>query len=35
MELPSIPLQQIAFNTRSKIQEHMLIAMDKTTHEEL
>ena len=34
MELPSKLLEQIAFNTRSKIEEHMLIVMDKSTHEE-
>ena len=34
MELPSKFLEQIAFNTRSKIEEHMLIVMDKSTHEE-
>ena len=34
MELPSKFLEQIAFNTRPKIEEHMLIAMDKSTHEE-
>ena len=34
MELPSILLEQIAFNTRPKIEEHMLIVMDKSTHEE-
>ena len=34
MELPSKLLQQIAFNTRPKIEEHMLIVMDKSTHEE-
>ena len=34
MELPSKLLQQIAFNTRPKIEEHMLIIMDKSTHEE-
>ena len=27
-------LEQIAFNTRPKIEEHMLIGMDKSTHEE-
>ena len=35
MELPSKLLEQIAFNTRPKIEEHMLIVMDKSTHEEL
>ena len=34
MELPSKLLKQIAFNTRPKIEEHMLIVMDKSTHEE-
>ena len=34
MELPSKLLEQIAFNTRPKIEEHMLIIMDKFTHEE-
>ena len=34
MELPSKLLEQIACNTRPKIEEHMLIIMDKSTHEE-
>ena len=34
MELPSKLLERIAFNTRAKIEEHMLIVMDKSTHEE-
>ena len=34
MELPSKLLEEIAFNTRAKIEEHMLIIMDKSTHEE-
>ena len=34
MELPSKILEQIAFYTRPKIEEHMLIVMDKSTHEE-
>ena len=34
MKLPSKLLEQIAFNTRPKIEEHMLIIMDKSTHEE-
>ena len=34
MELPSKLLEQFAFNTRSKIEEHMLIVMDKRTHDE-
>ena len=34
MEFPSKLLEQIAFNTRPKIEEHMLIVMDENTHEE-
>ena len=34
MELPSKLLKQIAFNTRPKIEEHILIIMNKSTHEE-
>ena len=34
MELPSKVLKQLAYNTRSKIEEHMLIVMDKSTHAE-
>ena len=34
MELPSKLLEKIAFNTRPKIEEHMLIVMDNSTHEE-
>ena len=34
MVLPSELLHEIAFNTRPKIEEHMLIVMDKSTHEE-
>ena len=34
MELPSKLLEQIAFNTRPKIEEHMLIVKDKSTLEE-
>ena len=34
MELPSKLLEQIAFNTRPKLEEHMLIVMDKSTQEE-
>ena len=34
MELPSKLLEQIAYNTRPKIEEHMLIVMNKSTHEE-
>ena len=33
MELSNKTLEQIAFNTRAKIEEHMLIVMDKSTHE--
>ena len=32
MELPSKILEQIAFNTRLKLEEHMLIVLDKSTH---
>ena len=34
MELTSKLLEQIAYNTRPKTEEHMLIIMDKSTHEE-
>ena len=34
MDLPSKLLEQIVYNTRPKIEEHMLIVMDKSTHEE-
>ena len=34
MELPIKLLEQIAFNTRPKIEEHTLIVMDKSMHEE-
>ena len=34
MELLSKLLEQIAFNTRPKIEEHMLIVMENSTHEE-
>ena len=34
MELPCKLLEQIAFNTRAKNEEHMLIIMDKSIHEE-
>ena len=34
MELHSKLLEQIAYNTGSKTEEHMLIVMDKNTHEE-
>ena len=33
MDLPSKLLQQNSFETRPKIEEHMLIVIDKTTHE--
>ena len=33
-ELPIKLLEQIAINTRPKIEEHILIVMDKSTHEE-
>ena len=35
MDLPSKLLQQISDNTEPKIEKHMLIVMDKSTHEEL
>ena len=34
MELPSKLLEQIAFITRPKIEEHVLIVMDKSDHDE-
>ena len=34
MEFPSKLLEQIAINTRPKIEEHKLIVMDKPLHEE-
>ena len=34
MELPSKLLDQLAFNTKPKLEEHMLIVLDKSTHEE-
>ena len=34
MELPSKLLEQIAYNNRPIIEEHMLIVMNKSTHEE-
>ena len=34
MELPSKLLEQIAFNTRPKIEQHVLIVIDKSAHEE-
>ena len=35
MELPSKLLEQIALNTRPKIEQHIFIVMDKSTQEEL
>ena len=34
MELPSKLLEKKAFDTKPEIEEHMLIVMDKFTHEE-
>ena len=34
MELPNKLLEKIAFNTRPKIDEHILIVVDKCTHSE-
>ena len=34
MELPSKIIEQIAFDTRPTIEEHILIVMDKSIHEE-
>ena len=34
MELPSNISVKLAFETTPKIEEHMLIVMEKTTHEE-
>ena len=34
MELPIKLLKQLAYNTRPKIEERLLIIMDKSTHEE-
>ena len=34
MERPKKLLEQIAFNTRPKREEHVLIIMDKSTNEE-
>ena len=34
MDLSSKLLEQIAFNTRPKIEERLLIVMDKSVHEE-
>ena len=33
MEFPSKILEQIAFNTRLQIEEHILVVMKKSTHE--
>ena len=35
MELSSKILEKSAFNTRPKIEEQILIVMEKSTHEEL
>ena len=34
MELPSKVLDQFAFNTRPKIEQHIIVVMDKSNHEE-
>ena len=34
MKLPGKTIEQKAFNTRPKIEEHMLIAMDQLVHKE-
>ena len=34
MDLPINLLEQIAYKTRSRIQEHMVKVRDKSTHEE-
>ena len=34
MELPSKKLEQKAFDIKTKIEEHMLIVTEKSTHEE-
>ena len=34
MEIPSSLSEQMAFDTRPKIEEHIVIVTDKTTHEE-
>ena len=34
MELPSKLLEQLAVNTRPKKEEHLLIVMNESTHEE-
>ena len=34
MELPTKLLEKIVYNTRSRIEEHILIVMNKSIHEE-
>ena len=34
MEVSSKLLEQIAYNTRSRVEVHMLVTMDKSRHEE-
>ena len=34
MEIPTKLLEQIAYNTCSRIEEHILVVMDKSTLEE-
>ena len=34
VKLPSKIIEQIAFNTRTKIEEHLFIVMDESNHEE-
>ena len=34
MELPSKLLEQIVYITRSRLEEHILVVMEKTTHEQ-
>ena len=34
MELPCKKLKQTSFNRRPKIEEHMIVVLDKSTHEE-
>ena len=34
MELPAELVEQIAFKTRPKKEEHMLVVTDESTHEE-
>ena len=33
MEIPVKVLEQIAFDKRSRIEEHLLVVMDKSIHE--